>query len=292
MRILLVCLLIFMLGVSTSAQNDSSGDNAELAQMYKEDQADRTAGTQLDWGKISERDHQREKRVKEMLGQGLVKTSDDYANAAMIFQHGEDTVASGMAVKMMRKAVELNPARNKWLLAAAIDRDLMRRNKPQIYGTQYRREGEGEWILYHMDEDAVTDAERREYDVPTLAQTYARLERMNAKQLMELYESGNTVDEVVAFVKDNHDKDSGYDLSEAAVNNFGYMLMGSGKYPEALKVFKLNVDLHPKAYNPWDSYGEVLLKLDRKREAREAYEKSLALNPENRNAQDVLKSLK
>ena len=40
-----------------------------------------------------------------------------------------------MAVKMMAKSLELNPAGNKWLYAAAVDRDLMRRNKPQIYGS-------------------------------------------------------------------------------------------------------------------------------------------------------------
>ncbi|MGB0176771.1 MAG: tetratricopeptide repeat protein, partial [Owenweeksia sp.] len=228
MRILLVCSLLLALSVNVLAQNYPSRDNAELAQMYKEDQADRTAGTRIDWSKVAERDRQREERVREMLDEGLVMTSNDYANAAMIFQHGNDTVASAMAVKMMRTAVKLDPTRSKWLLAAAIDRDLMYRNKPQIYGTQYRRSGEGEWVLYTIDKDAVTDEERQEYNVPTLAQTYARLELMNSKQLMELYKSGKSVEEVVAFVRDNYDKDSGYDLTENGVNNFGYELMGEG----------------------------------------------------------------
>jgi hypothetical protein len=34
----------------------------------------------------------------------------------------------------MKKAIELDPTINKWLLAAAIDRDLMSRSKSQIYG--------------------------------------------------------------------------------------------------------------------------------------------------------------
>ena len=67
--------------------------------------------------------------------------------------------------------------------------------------------------------------------------------------------------------------------------------MGKGEDKEALKVFQLNVQLHPKAYNPWDSYGEILLKLGRKEEAAEAYEKSLLLNPQNNNAKEVLKNM-
>ena len=36
-------------------------------------------------------------------------------------------------------AIELDSTKNKWLLAASIDRELMSRNKPQIYGTQYTK---------------------------------------------------------------------------------------------------------------------------------------------------------
>ncbi|MGB0177431.1 MAG: tetratricopeptide repeat protein, partial [Owenweeksia sp.] len=52
-----------------------------------------------------------------------------------------------------------------------------------------------------------------------------------------------------------------------------------------------NVELHPEAYNPWDSYGEILLKMGRREEAIEAYEKSLELNPQNKNAEQVLSGL-
>ena len=54
----------------------------------------------------------------------------------MIFEHGSNPVAYGMAVQTMRKVIELNPEADKWLLAAAIDRDLVSRGKPQVYGTQ------------------------------------------------------------------------------------------------------------------------------------------------------------
>ncbi len=291
MKTILTFLVTLLLVSYSHAQEKNIVDNAELALMYKEDQADRTAGTSIEWSKVAERDRKREERVYEMLNENLLKTSNDYAHAAMIFQHGGDTVASGMAVKMMRKAVELDPSRNKWLLAAAIDRDLMYRKKPQIYGTQFRKEGEGQWVLYEIDETAVTDEERREYNVPPLKEARARAERMNLKKLSELYEE-NSMDEVLQFIRVNYTGESGFDLSENAINNFGYELMGEGKDEEALRVFKLNVELHPQAYNPWDSYGEILLKMDRKEEAVEAYEKSLELNPANTNARAVLENMR
>ena len=43
----------------------------------------------------------------------------------MIFQHGADSSAFGMAVKHMRKAIKKDTTLNKWLLTAAIDRDLL-----------------------------------------------------------------------------------------------------------------------------------------------------------------------
>ncbi len=36
----------------------------------------------------------------------------------------------------MRKSIELDSTAIKWLLAAAIDRELLSRGKPQICGTQ------------------------------------------------------------------------------------------------------------------------------------------------------------
>ena len=66
----------------------------------------------------------------------------------------------------------------------------------------------------------------------------------------------------------------------------------AGKSNEALKLFKLNIELYPNAFNTYDSYGECLLKLEDKENAIKAYEKSLELNPDNENAIEVLSGLK
>lgn len=59
-----------------------------------------------------------------------------------------------------------------------------------------------------------------------------------------------------------------------------------------LEVFKLTTILFPDSFNAYDSYGEALLKANRKAEAIEMYEKSIELNPENENGEKVLLQLK
>lgn len=265
-------------------------DNAELQEIYDEDQGDRKVA-EIDWSVVSVRDSLRQVRVYEMLEEGLVQTAQDYKNAAMVFQHGRDIAASEMAVSLMRKAIELNPEMNKWLLAAAIDRDLMRKGEPQIYGTQYRREHGGPWELYEIDPSKVTDEERREYNVETLAEQQEKVKKMNKKKLSEFLKEGKSIDEVVAFCQSEDLKESEYDLSEYAINNLGYELLEENKEADALKIFEMNTQLYPDAFNTHDSLGECLVKMGKVKEGIAAYKKSLELNPKNDNATKVLAEL-
>ena len=98
MKLFTPLLLCLALHCTSYAQTD----NTELQQLYDADQADRH-NPNTDWKDINKRDKERQARVYEMLDNQEVNTSNDYHNAAMIFQHGGDTIASGMAVKLMRK---------------------------------------------------------------------------------------------------------------------------------------------------------------------------------------------
>ncbi|MEM7049550.1 MAG: hypothetical protein AAF604_07825 [Acidobacteriota bacterium] len=100
----------------------------------------------------------------------------------MVFQHGMTVEHFGRARDL---AAKLNPdlPGAKWLYAAATDRWLIRQQKPQIYGTQFRKQSpDSPWTLEPLDPDAVTDEEREAYDVPPLAEARARVEAMNAEQ--------------------------------------------------------------------------------------------------------------
>ncbi len=80
-------------------------------------------------------------------------------------------------------------------------------------------------------------------------------------------------------------------VPENGMNAFGYEFLGRDDLDGAIEVFQFNVDLHPEAFNPWDSLAEAYMAKGDNEHAIEYYEKSLELNPENTNAVDKLKEL-
>ncbi len=276
----------------SSVSVSESGDNPELTEIYRLDQADRQVD-HIDWSVVAENDRKREKRIYEILEEGGVRTSNDYQNAAMIFQHGGNSEAYGMAVKLMTKSIELNPHADKWLLAAATDRYLLSKGEPQIYGTQFSKKNEegAKWERSEMDSTQITDAQRMEYRVETLAQQQVKLRRMNLIKLSEFINDGNSIEDVLQLLKTEDLYNSEYDLSEDGINNFGYYLMRQDKNQDALKIFKINTEIYTNEYNTHDSYGECLLKLGDKKGALKAYKKSLKLNPNNTNAEEVIANI-
>jgi hypothetical protein len=175
----LAIVLISILFISHLPLFGQTTDNAEILSMYEADQSARKVAN-IDWNQLNKDDAFRRKRVDELLDSGKVVTGKDYYHSAMIFQHGMDTVASAKAIKLMKKAIELDPATNKWLLAAAIDRHLMRKGEPQIYGTQYVRMGSNaKFERYRIDSTKVTDAERKAHNVETLAEQRIKERQMN-----------------------------------------------------------------------------------------------------------------
>lgn len=88
-------------------------------------------------------------------------------------------------------------------------------------------------------------------------------------------------DKVVAGLKK---ADPSFALDEQEVNAWGYQLLGQKKPAEALSVFKLNASQFPQSANAYDSLGEVQELNGNKKEALASYQRSLALNPKNKNA--------
>jgi len=158
--------------------------NAELARLYDEDQADRAVSSyeQIDWTKVTPRDEARRKRVDEIIAAGGARAADDYYHAAMVYQHGNSPDEIQRAHDLAVKAAELDPRHDaaKWLAAAAEDRKLMYENKPQKWGTQFKKIN-GTWVVWPVD-PAITDDQRDEWNVPPLAEAQANAERMNARK--------------------------------------------------------------------------------------------------------------
>lgn len=83
----------------------------------------------------------------------------------------------------------------------------------------------------------------------------------------------------------------GLDLLERRINNSGYDLLGDGKKKEAIEVFRIVVIAFPRSANGFDSLGEAYMEAGNKGLALENYKKSLALDPENQNAVEMLEKL-
>ncbi len=81
------------------------------------------------------------------------------------------------------------------------------------------------------------------------------------------------------------------DISEESVNSAGYQLLYAKKLPDAIRIFQLNVELHPQSWNVYDSLAEGYMNNGDKQPAIQNYKKSLELNPANNNGKEMLKKL-
>jgi len=82
-----------------------------------------------------------------------------------------------------------------------------------------------------------------------------------------------------------------YFFGPGELNSVGYRLMQGGRLPEAIEIFKFNVELFPQDGNVHDSLGEAYLAHGDKVQAVTSYRRSLELDPTNTNAEKVLKQL-
>ena len=90
----------------------------------------------------------------------------------------------------------------------------------------------------------------------------------------------------------NHTTRPIYNFDESELNTLGYDLLRKHKFPEAIRIFELNVEAYPQSSNVYDSLAEACLAAGNKPQAIANYEKALHLNPKNRNAAEILQKLK
>jgi CubicO group peptidase (beta-lactamase class C family) len=83
-----------------------------------------------------------------------------------------------------------------------------------------------------------------------------------------------------------------YEFGEAELNSLGYFLLLDKRHADdAIAVFRLNAEEYPRAWNVYDSLGEVYMEVGDREKAIASYKKSLELNPANGNAAAMLKRL-
>ncbi|WP_444996957.1 serine hydrolase [Aliikangiella sp. IMCC44359] len=80
--------------------------------------------------------------------------------------------------------------------------------------------------------------------------------------------------------------------SAQSLNNAGYQALQLKDYQTALNLFNVAVQLHPNNANAFDSLAEASMITGNNQLAKKYYKKSLAINPENKNAKEMLIKLK
>jgi Flp pilus assembly protein TadD len=84
---------------------------------------------------------------------------------------------------------------------------------------------------------------------------------------------------------------STFNFDEDQLNTLGYELLRTHKFPEAIRIFQLNVEAYPQSGNVYDSLAEAYMNNGDRPQAIANYQKSLELNPKNHNAVKMLQKL-
>ncbi len=105
--------------------------------------------------------------------------------------------------------------------------------------------------------------------------------------------TGEGFDAAVARYREIRGKFDGqtvYDFREEVLNELGYRVLRGGVVDAelAINIFRLNTVAYPESFNAWDSLAEGYMENDDFMNAVKFYEKSLELNPNNRNAVQML----
>jgi tetratricopeptide (TPR) repeat protein len=112
-----------------------------------------------------------------------------------------------------------------------------------------------------------------------------------AKIMYQMINEGgwNNAFSVYDSLKKNND--SNYIFSEREMNILGYQLMTDSKLNAAINVFKQNTEDYPNSSNVYESLGEAYMKNGENEKAISSFQKSLEIDPGNRDAKKLMNEL-
>ena len=139
-------------------QPSPTADNLELRHLFADDMHDRGSEPfdfdengkpvpHKEWKEspdMPKNDAIRQKRVREMLNEGTVRTTNDYVWASFIFQHGQTPDDYLLAHVLGMIAASKGDKMGRWIAAATLDRYLQSIRQPQVFGTQFVPGAKGE----------------------------------------------------------------------------------------------------------------------------------------------------
>jgi hypothetical protein len=133
--VLLVAAFCFLSVELISQTNPAPPAVSRVHQLEIEDQSENP-------GNISAEEYfrhgdARRAEIRKLLEAGGISTSEDFSDAALIFQHGRTTEDFLFAHILAMEGLMRGGSADKWIAAATLDRYLQSVNQPQVFGTQY-----------------------------------------------------------------------------------------------------------------------------------------------------------
>ena len=115
-----------------------------------------------------------------------------------------------------------------------------------------------------------------------------------AEKLGEVYRRDGAAAALAHYdeLRDRYYGRGAYDFGETSLNQLGYEALGAEDLDGAVAIFRRNVEEFPGSANVYDSLGEAYLLRGDTALAIENYERSLEINPRNRNASAKLRELR
>jgi hypothetical protein len=136
-----------------------------------------TADFTKNWDKVAREDAQRRTELLVLIPKAV--TSDDFANIALVYQHG-DCIGHYMLANHFARLGADKSELARWLVAATLDRALMSLGRAQKYGTQYTVIGATQCFALYVVDPRTTDEERMKFNVPSFTQALAQAKEFNA----------------------------------------------------------------------------------------------------------------
>jgi hypothetical protein len=176
--------LLIVASARADANDACRGRSEEVRSIAAADQAERQGAdgkpkpaSEIDWNAAAKRDRERRARIAEIFAEGCLTSADDFAGAALVYQHGDALADYLQAYTLSMKAAALGREASKSLAAAALDRYLMHQGRRQLYASQAVTRA-GCVCLWPVEESA-TDEDRRRMLRPSLSEELDWVDSLN-----------------------------------------------------------------------------------------------------------------
>lgn len=156
----------------------------ELRKLAQADQADRQGSfDSISWDQVTPRDKARRARVGEIAAEGCLTSAQDYAAAALVYQHGDAPEHYFHAFLWWQKAVELGDASQKIMMAKGADRYLVNVGYKQLFATQATTPSMNPADCWCLEEVAagITEERRVEFAGRSVKEALQWVDSLNAQ---------------------------------------------------------------------------------------------------------------